>query len=195
MSHPALIEDIKATLHKLQGTGAPLTVVSVRAVLVAKILDLKLEILQHQFKDGSFFRVSDSFVRKWMHDALHWSRRKATRAAHKLPVDWEAQCERAFLRKAYAIKQYDIPASLYVNSDQTNIVYAPGDKMTWASEGDKQVSIAGRGQKTCIYHHGLSIMQRNTAAIPGNLQGKDRAIFAREGFSSLHASLWSRLLL
>lgn len=137
-------------MHKLRGAGAPLTVVSVRAVLVAKILDLKPEILQHQFKDGSFFCVSDSFVEKWMHDALHWSRRKATRAAHKLPVDWEAQCEHAFLWKAYAIKQYDIPASLYVNSDKTNIVYAPGDKMTWASEGDKQVSIAG-GDEKCAF--------------------------------------------
>jgi hypothetical protein len=34
-----------------------------------------------------------------------------------------------------------------VNSDQTNNVYAPGNKMTWAKAGAKQVSLVGVEEK------------------------------------------------
>ncbi|KAF9019112.1 hypothetical protein BDZ89DRAFT_959514, partial [Hymenopellis radicata] len=80
-------------------------------------------------------------------DSLGWSRQKATRAAHKLSVDWEAKCTQSFFRKAYSIKEHDIPAALFANSDQTQIVYAPGDKMTWAETGSKQVSLIGADEK------------------------------------------------
>jgi hypothetical protein len=103
--------------------------------------------LQRKFRDGSTFRASDSFVRKWLHEAMRWSRRKATRAAQKLPVDWEDQCERAALRKAYLIKEYDIPPELFANSDQTQRLYGPGDKLTYAETGSKQVSVIGGDEK------------------------------------------------
>ncbi|KAE9395334.1 hypothetical protein BT96DRAFT_958536 [Gymnopus androsaceus JB14] len=70
-----------------------------------------------------------------------------TQAARKRPNDWEDQCERSEFRKAYVIKEEDIPAELWVNSDQTQIVYAPGDKMTWAPTGAKQVSLVGADEK------------------------------------------------
>jgi hypothetical protein len=78
---------------------------------------------------------------------MGWSRRKATRAAHKLPDDWEDQCEKSALRKAYLLKEYDIPAELYANSDQTQRLYAPGDKLTYAKTGAKQVSVIGGDEK------------------------------------------------
>ena len=59
---------------------------------------------------------------------------------------WEEQCEQSFLRKAWVIKEEDIPAALLVNSDQTQVVFAPGDKMSWAETGSKQVAILG-GEK------------------------------------------------
>ena len=49
--------------------------------------------------------------------------------------------------KAYSIKEYDIPSSLYVNSDQMQVVFAPGDKMTYAEKGAKQVSLVGGDEK------------------------------------------------
>ena len=69
-------------------------------------------------------------MQHWLHETMSWSPRKATHAAQKKPLDWEDQCEKSFLRKAYLIKEEDIPAALYVNADQTQVVYAPGDKMT-----------------------------------------------------------------
>ena len=126
---------IKDRLIALRKSRAPLTVVTVRGIMLATIIHMNPEILEMSFKDGSKFRASDTFVRGWLHSALDWSWRKATRAAHKLPENWEEQCEKSTFRKAYTIKEHDIPAELYVNSDQTQLVYAPGDKMTWAERG------------------------------------------------------------
>jgi len=68
---------------------------------------------------------------------MAWSRCKGTQAAQKKPVNWEDQCEKSFLRKTYVVKKEDIPSVLYINSDQTQNNYAPGDKVTWAANGTK----------------------------------------------------------
>jgi len=78
---------------------------------------------------------------------MGWSLRKGTRAAQKLPNDWEDQCEKAAIRRAYLFKEYDIPAELYANSDQTQRLYAPGDRLTYAETGAKQVSVIGGDEK------------------------------------------------
>jgi hypothetical protein len=145
--YPNVVNTLKDRLIKLRKTGAPLTVVTARGIMLATIIQMNPEILEITFKDGSNFRASDSFVRGWLHKALDWSFRKATRAAHKMPENWEDLCEKSFLRKAYNIKEHDIPAELYVNSDQTQVMYAPGDKMTWADAGAKQVSLTNTDEK------------------------------------------------
>jgi hypothetical protein len=52
-----------------------------------------------------------------------------------------------FFRKAYAIKEYDIYESLYVNSDQTQVVYVPGNRLTYNPTGAKQVAVVGIEEK------------------------------------------------
>ncbi|KAJ7788704.1 hypothetical protein B0H14DRAFT_3892287 [Mycena olivaceomarginata] len=102
-------------------------------------------------KDGSYFKASDSFLRRWLRETLVWSTRRPTNAAQKLPDNWEDQyiylCEKSFLRIAYAVKEHDIPAGLIVNADQTQVVYAPGTGLTWAEKGAKQVSVVGMEEK------------------------------------------------
>jgi hypothetical protein len=105
------------------------------------------EIFEQQTKDGSSFRCSDSYLRQWLHGTLLWSERRATRAAHKLPDDWEQLCNCAFLRIAYGIKEEDVPSELIVNSDQTQVVYAPGSKLTWTKTGSRQVTVIGQDEK------------------------------------------------
>jgi hypothetical protein len=131
----------------LREGGATVNLITARAIIIATILYMKPDILEQKFKDGSTFHASDSFVQKFLHGLLSWSLQKATQAAQKLPKDWEDQCERSFFRKAYAIKEEDIPAELYVNSDQMQLVYAPGNRMTWALTGSKQVAVVGMDEK------------------------------------------------
>lgn len=116
--------------------------------MLAVILHERPEILEKKYSDGSKFRASEAFVwRCQLHNKMHWSIRKATCAAQKLPEDWEDKCAKSVLRKAYQIKEYDIPAELFINADQTQFVYAPGDKLTWAETGSSQVSLLGAEEK------------------------------------------------
>ena len=78
---------------------------------------------------------------------MNWSERKATRAAHKLPDNWEDICEKSLLRIAHDMKEEDIPAALYVNTDQTQAVYAQGSNLTWTQTGSAQVSAVGEDEK------------------------------------------------
>jgi len=145
--YPDLISSVKQTLTTLRKNGAQITVVTARGILLVTVMSSAPEILDVKFTDGSTFRASESFIRKWLHDALGWSRRKETQAAQKVPEDADDQCERLFLRKAYVMKKEDLLAVLFVNSDQTQTVFAPGDKMTWTEAEEKQVVIHGGDEK------------------------------------------------
>ncbi|KAF9022124.1 hypothetical protein BDZ89DRAFT_220444 [Hymenopellis radicata] len=125
----------------------PLTLVTICGIVVSTILHMKPEIFEQQASDGSRFRVSDSYLRKWLHETIGWSERRATRATQKTPDDWEDQCEKAILRIAYVMKEHDVPSALFVNTDQTQVTYAQGTKLTWAATGLKQVTTVGSEEK------------------------------------------------
>jgi hypothetical protein len=149
-NHPEIVNTVKTLLTAIRQTGAEISLITARGIMLGTILTQAPDILTKKFADGSTFRASDSFMRHWLHDSMHWSRRKATQAAQKKPIDWEDQCEKSALRKAHLIKEEDIPAGLWVNSDQTQAIYAPGDKMTWSGTGSKQVPVVGAEEKRAI---------------------------------------------
>ncbi|KAE9402441.1 hypothetical protein BT96DRAFT_816550, partial [Gymnopus androsaceus JB14] len=77
--------------------GVQVSMVMARAIMLAIILCLQPDILEKEYKDGSKFWVSESFVQHWLHWQMNWSVQKATHAVHKLPVNWEDQCEKSAL--------------------------------------------------------------------------------------------------
>jgi hypothetical protein len=163
-NYPDVVTSVKEQLQILREHGAQISVITARGMLLATIMLSAPEILEKKFKDGSTFLASDSFVHKWLHDTLKWTPCQGTQAANKHPLDWEDQCERSFLCKAYVIKEEDIPLALWVNSDQTQVVYAPGDKMTWAEKGSKQVAVHGAEEK-CAFTVIVSVAS-NGIALP-----------------------------
>ncbi|KAJ7815544.1 hypothetical protein B0H13DRAFT_2381017 [Mycena leptocephala] len=146
-AHPEIIKEIVSQLADLRAAGAPVSLASVRCIIIAIITERAPELFDHCFKDGSTFRVSDSFCKKFIGKTLVWSMRKGTKAAQKLPPDAEDQCEDVFLRRAWTIKEHRIPAALVVNADQTGVVYLPGSRMTYAPRGSKQVGLIGNEEK------------------------------------------------
>jgi hypothetical protein len=126
-----VVEEVQQKLCLLHESKASVTVVTARAVLLATIITKQPDLLSRIFKDGSTFKALESYVRNWLHDVMQWSCRKVAWAAHKMPTDWQDQCEASFFQKVHVIKEFDILPSLYVNSDQTQVLYVPGDKMTW----------------------------------------------------------------
>ncbi|KAF5321301.1 hypothetical protein D9619_000198 [Psilocybe cf. subviscida] len=147
INHPEVVDRAKKIIVSIRATGAIVSVITARGVLLAVVIKQAPDILTKTFTDGSTFRASDSFVRKWLHNALGYSQRQGTQAAQKLPIDWEDQCEKAIIRHAYQIKEEDIVSELIVNSDQTQVLYAPGNKLTWAERGLKQVQVLGGEEK------------------------------------------------
>ncbi len=134
--YPHVIELLKMRLEAVRSAKVPVSLVSARGVFLATLLKEAPEVLEKIIKkDGTKFHCSDSFLRKWLRQTMHWSERRATREAHKLPTNWEDLCTKTFLRIAYCVKHYEIPSELIVNTDQTQLVYAPGSKLTWTTYG------------------------------------------------------------
>ncbi|KAF8120185.1 hypothetical protein EV363DRAFT_1191847, partial [Boletus edulis] len=82
---PTVEKAIVDRLNALRNGSVPLTLVTIRGVVVAMLMNMAPEIFNIKAPDGSFFRCSDSFLRAWLHKTMGWSERKATHAAQKLP--------------------------------------------------------------------------------------------------------------
>lgn len=148
--YPQVVDVIIKRLTALRKNHAPLTIVTIRGIAVASILRTAPEIFERKAPDGSVFRCSDTFLRRFLHENMQWSERRATRDGRKIPADWEDQCMKATLRMVHDIKEYDIPSELIVNTDQTNMIYAQGTKVTWAPTGATQVSVHGADEKRAV---------------------------------------------
>ncbi|KAJ7218610.1 hypothetical protein GGX14DRAFT_314538, partial [Mycena pura] len=115
--------------------------------MVAFIKQVEPHLFDRVMSDGSEFRCSDSFVRKFLRNTMGWSERCATRAAQKTPPNHVELLTAAFLREATMIRDHNIPAELRVNTDQTQAIYQQGTKTTWNKKGEKQIATVGQEEK------------------------------------------------
>ncbi|KAG1828743.1 hypothetical protein DFJ58DRAFT_719776 [Suillus subalutaceus] len=107
-------------------------------VIIARITVSCPEIFEATAKDGSKFQCTESWVKKFVHQTLNWTFRRATRAAQKTPSNANQLCLDQFYRLTLTIRDCAIfNASFYVNIDQTNIVEV----------GSKQVAVIGQEEK------------------------------------------------
>src|ERR1700727_2382336 len=118
----------------MRKNGVALSLMTIRGMMLAHIAHDVPELFAKTFPDGSQFRCSESFVRKYLH-TLGWGERCSTRAAQKLPDNFEQILSDAFLRQACTIRDHTIPAPLRVNTDQTQTLYQMGGKRAWNKMG------------------------------------------------------------
>ncbi|EMD30919.1 hypothetical protein CERSUDRAFT_145753 [Gelatoporia subvermispora B] len=78
---------------------------------------------------------------------MRWSIRQGTRAGQKVPQNAEEVMWRTWLRLAAIIRDENVPCPCIVNSDQTQMVYSPGDMVTYEELGAKQVDVVGSEEK------------------------------------------------
>ncbi len=77
-------------------------------------------------------------------------RRKVTKTAQKLPINFEEK-KSAFLFSVCAkVQQHQIPSALVLNWDQTGISMIPDNKFTLAPKGCKDVAVIGQDDKRQI---------------------------------------------
>ena len=146
-SHPQIISSIKFQLSSLREAGIPLTLLTARGIMVAIIQKHAPGLFSIPRKDGTYFRCSEAYVRKFLRNTMGWSERRATKAAQKLPENHEEILTNAFLREASVVCDHAILDALRVNTDQTQLVYQQGTERTWNKSGVKQVSTVGQEEK------------------------------------------------
>lgn len=145
--YPETRKKINYRLDSLREAGVELTLTSIRGIMVACIEYDAPHLFTQTMSDGTKFKCSESFVRKYLRNTMKWSERRTTRAAQKLPINHEEILYNAFLREAFVIRDHAIPAELRVNTDQTQTVYQQGTKTTWNKKGAKQVAVVGHDEK------------------------------------------------
>ena len=88
--------------------------------------------------------------KKWAESFLQrrgFVKRKATKAARKLPPDF-SELKAAYLRRIQdEVTAHDIPRDLLINWDQTGSKLVPVSQWTMAQEGSKQVPVVGKEDK------------------------------------------------
>jgi hypothetical protein len=141
---------ILKTLQDLRTAAVALTLTTIRGIVIGHLQHSAPEIFTTPSKDGTFFRASEEFIRKFVRRALGWSLRRSTRAGGKKPVDFLIHLQKAFTRMAHCIKDESIPSALIVNSDQTQLTLAQGCHMTYAEIGSRQVVTVGSEEKRAI---------------------------------------------
>ena len=89
-------------------------------------------------------------TKKWAESFLRrrgFVKRKATKAARKLPPDYP-DLKIAYLKRIEdEVKNNNIPADLLINWDQTGFKLVPVSSWTMAEEGCKQIPVVGKEDK------------------------------------------------
>ncbi|KZP02799.1 hypothetical protein FIBSPDRAFT_769955 [Athelia psychrophila] len=99
-------------------------------------------------KDGTTFKCSIAWVRKFLENNLRWVLRRTTRAAQKLPTNVDEILMQNALRLAHTCRDGVIfDAAFDVNIDQTQITLQPGTTSTYEERGSKQVAVLGAEEK------------------------------------------------
>jgi hypothetical protein len=156
--YPDVVKMIVKQLSTLRQVGVALNTSRCRGIIVGLLRHALPDIFTKKAHDGSMFKCSDSWVHTFLYDNLHYTMRKGTHAAQKLPANLHDVCREQFLRLALTIRDDVITSPEFlVNIDQTNIVYQPASGYTYEVIGSKQVDVVGQEEKrACTLLTGIS---------------------------------------
>lgn len=150
IDYPDTTKTILEHLHGLRNSQVALTLTTIRSIIIARLQHSSPKIFTTPSPDGTTFRCSEHFVKKFIKRALGWTMRQATRAGRKIPPNYESILQKSHARIAWVIKHWDIHSKLIVNSDQTQMALAQGCHMTYAPKNSTQVSVIGSEEKRAI---------------------------------------------
>ena len=144
---PKLIGDIKTSLVGLWKAYVPLGLSNIHSVIIAIIESSEPRLFMKPRKDGHLFQCSPMLVCKFLKTELGWSLHRATHPAQKIPENVDEILYQATLHQAFSIRNFNIPAALHVNMDQTQIVLQQGGNITWNERNVRQVMTHGQDKK------------------------------------------------
>ena len=78
---------------------------------------------------------------------MHFCKRRGTKAAKKLPDDFQTLKAKYFKRTAAKVKQFNIHPQLIINNDETGVPIVPVSQWTLEETGSTSVPITGLDDK------------------------------------------------
>ncbi|CDO77467.1 hypothetical protein BN946_scf184902.g1 [Trametes cinnabarina] len=138
-----IVSDAVAQLTALKVAGIVVQGPLVMVILKAHILHKAPELLA----PSSMFKLSVSWVHRFVQDVMNWSSCKGTQVAHKIPPNGADLCKLAFLRLIFAIALHGIKPSMIINADQAGITLMPSGKQTYEVRGSKDVTVHAHEEK------------------------------------------------
>lgn len=148
---PAMIDDptidkVKAYIQLLTEKGGTVN----RAITIAAtkgfIISNDRSILKEH---GGTVEIDKNWAQRLL-EKMGYVRRKGTKAARKLPENFDAIKVEFHQRITNAVKMFRIPPSMVLNWDQTGVNIVPVGEWTLAPRGSKQVSIFALDDKRQI---------------------------------------------
>ncbi|KAF8235624.1 hypothetical protein L208DRAFT_1256148, partial [Tricholoma matsutake] len=97
VGYPEVTEQIPRSLEQLRETSVPLTLITIHGIMIAQLQHSTPQIFKVPSPDGTLFRCSEVFVRKFIDHSLGWSMQCSTQAGRKIPADSDAILKKAFL--------------------------------------------------------------------------------------------------
>jgi hypothetical protein len=149
--YPEVVDGIVDHLQQVCAMGAGLDGARCCAVIVAQLQHCVPQIFQMPATDGSYFQCSMSWVHRFLLKKLHWSYRRSTRAAQKLPTNAADLCLQQFLQQCITMRDQAVPGPGFcVNVDQANSILQPASSGTFNSIGSRQVIVIGKEEKRAM---------------------------------------------
>ncbi|TFY76373.1 hypothetical protein EWM64_g7638 [Hericium alpestre] len=146
--YPDIVEVVVKQLTLLCQAGISVHVRITRGIMLAHTEHGAPELLHAIANDGSQFRCTDSYVRKFLYQHLCWVPRQPTKAPQSTPSNAEEQIWQLFLRLALLLRDAGIwHPELVANFDQTQVIVADNGSCTFEVEGSKQVAVTSKEEK------------------------------------------------
>ncbi len=137
---------VKEYVHHLRLAGGIIN----RSIVIAAARGIRSHLAHARLKEhGGDIEIERSWAQSFL-GRLGYVRRKGTKAARKIPANFEEIKTEFTHRVSEACKGDDdllVPPQLIINFDQTNANYVPVSEWTLAKEGSKQVPIIGLEDK------------------------------------------------
>lgn len=142
-----VVDTIRDILQSLRSASIHVDIVTARGLMMGAITHHTPEVFENTDKNGSCFRCSDEFVRKFLKRTMGWSLHRSTHTGQKVPENADDLLTQMCLRAAAVIRDEDILPQFVVNLDQTQVVYSSDGKLTYNTIGEKQVQVEGKDEK------------------------------------------------
>jgi hypothetical protein len=89
-------------------------------------------------------------LRQSILNRMQFVKRKAIKAAKKLPIDFEQQRNSFYSRIQSSVLEHNVPDDLIINFNETSIFIVPSSQYSMAPIGSKQVTVIGKEDKRQI---------------------------------------------